>query len=589
MKPLVLFAVSGAILSAGLLVGANGRQSAAPVKPEGVGEAIGTLRAKTIAGASVAVPIAGAKLTVVALTSTTCPLTRKYGPELARLEDAYRARGVRFVWVNPEPDADGADVRGAVKRLGLEGPYVKSAAWARALGAKTTTETFVLDAEGRVRYRGAVDDQYSLGAALPKPRHRYLAGALDALLAGKRPPVAATSAPGCLLALSAPPAAVPGYYGRVEAIVQKNCLPCHREGGPAPFRLDTYAAVKARAPMLKYAVEQGIMPPWFAAKGAGPWRNDRTLSAEDREALIAWAGEGTPKGDPKRAVAAPKFVPGWTIGKPDAVFALPEPVAIPADGTMPYRIVDVPTNFAEDRWARGIEVLPGDRGVVHHVLVFVRPPEVAGKKNRWRDAAEGLGGFFGGYVPGNSALEYPAGMAKRIPKGSVLRFQIHYTPNGIATTDRTKIGLVFSPKPEHEVQTTALHNLGFRIPAGDPNHPVTAEIVSPWNARILSFLPHMHVRGKAARYEVVRADGVRSTLLDVPKYDFDWQLNYVYDRPMEVRAGDRLIYTAWYDNSEGNPANPDPTRTVGWGEQTYDEMHLGYLEFIVPGQKVAGR
>ncbi len=585
MKPLTSLALSGTLLSTGLIVGATSRGGAASAGP--AGRSISVLRGKAISGAAVSIPVAGAKFTVVALTSTTCPITLRYGPTLARLEDAYAAKGVRFIFVNPESDAKDADARAAIKRLGLNGPYVKAAAWAQKLGAKTTTETFVLDAKGGVRYRGAVDDQYAIGAALPKPRHRYLADALDALLAGKKPPVATTPAPGCLLALSVPAApAVPVYHGEVEAIVQKNCLSCHREGGPAPFALDSFASVKARAPMIKYVVEKGIMPPWYAAKGAGPWRNDRTLSDADRKSLMTWAEKETPKGNPAKATAPPKFVRGWTIGKPDAVFSIPEPLAVPAEGTMPYRIVDVPTGFTEDRWVKGIEVVPGDRRVVHHVLVFVRQPGVAKtRQERLADATEGLNGFFGGYVPGNSGLEYPAGMAKRIPKGSILRFQIHYTPNGTATTDQTKIGLVFSGTPEHEVHTTALRNLRFSIPPKADNHAVTAEIKAPWNAEILSFLPHMHVRGKAARYEIVRADGTRSTLLDVPRYDFNWQLNYVYKKPMSVKAGDQLIYTAWYDNSEKNPANPDPNRNVGWGEQTYDEMHLGYLEFIIPGQK----
>lgn len=587
MKPLTSLTLAGTLLSAGVIVAAGSRQSAAPAdRGAGIGRTVGTLRAKAVTGAATTVPVAGAKFTVVALTSTTCPLCLRYGPTLARLEDAYAKKGVQFVFVNPESDANGAEVKATIKRLGLNGSYVTDPAWARKLGAKTTTETFVLDAKGQVRYRGAVNDQYSIGAALPKPRHNYLVGAIDALLAGKAPPVASTPAPGCLLALSEPIVAVPAYHGNVEAIVQKNCLSCHREGGVAPFKLDSYAAVKARAPMIKYVVETGIMPPWHAAKGSGPWRNDRTLSEADRNALMTWADKGTPKGDPKRATAPPQFVPGWTIGKPDAVLSLPKPIAIPADGVMPYENVDVPTDFAEDRWVRKIEIVPSDRRVVHHVLVFVRQsgPRKGGRLARLAEATEGLGGFFGGYVPGNSAMVYADGIAKRLPKGAVLRFQIHYTPNGTATTDRTKIGLVFAPKPEHEVRTIGLVNLRFAIPPNAPNHEVTAQITTPSDAEILSFLPHMHLRGKAARYERIAGDGTRSTMLDVPKYDFNWQLNYIYKEPLRINAGDKIVYTAWYDNSEGNRANPDPSKTVHWGEQTFNEMMLGYIEYIVSGQ-----
>ena len=580
MRPLTTLTLGAAALAAGLLFAASARQGAVPVKA--VGRTIPTLRGQSVAGGAVAIPVAGARFTVVALTSTTCPLCLKYGPTLAKLEDAYAAKGVRFVFVNPETDANVAETRAAAKRLGLNGPQVASPAWARTLGARTTTETFVLDAKGGVRYRGAVDDQHSLGASLPAPRKRYLALALDALLAGKAPAVAATSAPGCLLALPAPAAKAVAYYGGVERIVQENCLPCHREGGVAPFRLDSYESTKARAPMMRYVVEKGIMPPWHAKKGSGPWRNDRTLSAEDRQALLTWADRGTPKGDPKLATKAPEFVPGWTIGRPDAVFELPTPVAVRADGTMPYKNVDVPTNLLEDKWVRSIEIVPGDRRAVHHVLVFAREP--GAKRGRFQELSEGLGGFFGGYVPGNSAMAYAPGIAKRLPKGSVLRFQIHYTPYGTATTDRTKIGLIYADRPEHEVQTIGLANLFFQIPPKTKDYGVQAEVTSPWNAEIISFLPHMHLRGQAARYEVVHADGSSEPLLEVPRYDFNWQTNYVYREPKSIRAGDKLVYTAWYDNTEGNRANPDPTRAVHWGEQTFDEMMLGYVEFIVPGQ-----
>ena len=580
MKPLQLLGLSGALLSAGVLLAAR-PQSARPTKASKA--RIARLSGKSVGGTVAVAPVPGARLTVVALTSTTCPLGLKYGPALARLEDAYAAKGVRFVWVNPEPDATPADIRAAAKRLGFEGPVVRDAAWAHRLGAKTTTETFVLDPKGNVRYRGAVDDQYAIGAALPKARNRYLVDALDSLLAGRDPKVRATSAPGCVLAPRPRPIpAVPAYYGRIEGIVQKNCLPCHREGGPAPFRLDSFAAVKARAPMIAYVVKEGIMPPWFAAKDTGPWRNDRTLLQADKDALIAWANEGTPKGDPKRAQKAPEFVPGWTIGKPDTVFQIPAPVKVQAEGIMSYVNVDVPTSFAEDKWAKSIEIVPTARRVVHHVLVFVRVPGANGPT----EDRDGLGGFFAGYVPGQSALKYGPAFAKRLPKGATLRFQMHYTPNGTATEDRTKVGVIWGEKPESEVLTVGLSNLFMSIPAGAENHRVAAEIISPVDAEILSFLPHMHVRGKAAKYEVARKEGdktVRETLLDVPKYDFNWQLNYVAATPMKVKRGERLIYTAWYDNSERNPANPDPKVRVGWGEQTFDEMHLGYIEFFVPG------
>lgn len=373
-----------------------------------------------------------------------------------------------------------------------------------------------------------------------------------------------------------------GYHGNIDKLVQEKCLPCHREGGVGPFKLDSYTEVKKRGAMLNRVIAEGIMPPWFAKESAAPFMNDSSLTKEEKQRFASWVSAGMPEGDRSKASKAPTFVADWTIGKPDAEFKIPQPVKIPAEGILPYKIVDVPTNFTEDKWVEKIEVLPGDRSVVHHVLVFARTPGA----NRLEDQLEGVGGYFGIYVPGNSALVYGNGLAKQIPKGAVLRFQIHYTTNGAETTDQTKIGLVFAKSaPKQEVRTGSLANLAFFIPAKANNHRVEAKLEVPTNVQILSFLPHMHLRGKAAKYELLDANGSKKTLLDVPKYDFNWQLNYVLKKPLPVSGGQSLIYTAWYDNSAENPANPNPNKLVTWGEQTDDEMHLGYVDYIVTGEK----
>jgi len=396
-----------------------------------------------------------------------------------------------------------------------------------------------------------------------------------------------SSATASVVGLKAPEK--PTFHGQIEHIIQKRCLSCHREGGVAPFSLASYEAVKSRAKMLQVVTDQGIMPPWFATKGSGPWRNDMSMPEAEKATLGNWIKNGMPKGDPKLAPKPVSFVSGWTIGKPDAVFQLPDPVKIKESGIMPYANINVPTNFTEDKWVDKIEVIPGDRRAVHHVLVFVRSQETASLSRREQvadsDARDELSGFFGIYVPGNSALTYPKGLAKRIPKGAVLRFQLHYTPYGKATTDQTKIGFVFAKEPpKSEVRTASIANLRFQIPPGAEKHQVDAQIRVPTNVEILSFLPHMHVRAVAAKYELEQA-GKTKTLLDVPNYDFNWQLNYVLNQPLKVSAGETVKFSAWYDNSENNPANPDPNKTVRWGSQTFDEMHLGYIEYIVPGEK----
>lgn len=552
-----------------------------------------TATAKDIIGATVTIPAKGAKATVIAFTGTTCPIAQKLGPTLAALEDTYAKKGVKFIFVNPSTTEDVPEMKEQIKRLKLNGHYVHDpeSILVQKTGAKTTTEVFVLNSKGSVIYRGALNDQYAIGAVKPAPKNHYLRDALDSLLAGKTPKVKQTEAPGCVLSLPEPKAATSiTYHGRVEAIIQEKCVSCHRDGGVAPFKLDTFQDVKGRAPMIEFVLKQGIMPPWFAHDSGAkesPWLNDMSMTAEQKETIYAWIKEGMAQGDPSDAPKPRAFVPGWIIGKPDQTFKIPAPISVPATGVMAYQNRDVPTNLTEDKWVQAIEVKPSDRSVVHHVLVFVRQPGTkAPQAGSVEEALEELSGFFGAYVPGNSSLVYSNGLAKRLPKGSVLRFQIHYTPNGKATEDQTEIGLIYAKTPpQSEVHTASLANLRFAIPPGAPNHPVTARLRIPADVQVLSYLPHMHLRGKAARYELVDQAGKKTTLLDVPNYDFNWQLNYVYKQPKTLRKGDELIYTAWYDNSEENHANPDPTRTVTWGAQTFDEMHLGYLEYIVPGEK----
>ena len=517
----------------------------------------------------------GSKLTVVAFTNTTCPVCKKFSPALRRLEADFASKGVSVLFVNPTKTDKPAD-------HGFAGRYVHDTdgTLTAAFGATTTAEVFVLDSARTLQYRGAISDQYGLGYALDAPRTNYLAVAVADLLAGKQPVVSATTAPGCELSPDAAkvPAVAQTYHARIERIILTNCVECHRSGGVAPFRLDTYDDVVANKAMIRKVVNKGTMPPWFAAPvkaGAhSPFANDRTLTAADKNDLLAWLASDMKKGDPAEAPLPRNYESGWLIGKPDAVFEIPEPIEVKAEGTMKYQTTGVPTNYDEDRWVQALEVQPTAREVVHHVLVFALP--------KGHQKGDHLEGFFAVYVPGNNALVYPEGYAKKLPKGATLGFQIHYTPNGKATSDRTKIGLIFAKeKPRYEVRVAEISNKSFSIPPGADNHKVVGSIpYVPFDARILALFPHSHLRGKAARYELKTPDGT-TTLLDVPHYDFNWQLQYRFAEPVPVARGAGLIYTAWYDNSDKNPANPDPKAAVKWGPQTFEEMHLGYVEFVI--------
>jgi len=582
------------------------RQGPQPVRPgdHGVGRFVPEVSFVDLSGKSRQLSeIAKARVTVFATTSTSCPLSKKYLPTLV---DLVKSSGSEITWVlvNPQVTDKQADMQTASGQFEGRAIYVhdKEGRLAATLGALTTTDVIVLDSARTIVYHGAIDDQYGFGYSIDAPRYRYLADALAAITAGKQPLVSATEAPGCTLEQSSkgPQASSVTYHNRISRIMQRHCVECHREGGVAPFALDTYDDVAAHSGMVKQVVERGIMPPWFAVESkastepkpdAGskavhtPWANDRSLAEIEKKDLLAWIAEGKLEGDRRDAPQPLKFDEGWLIGKPDAIFQFARPVPIKATGVMPYQNIIVETNLPEDKWVQAIEVQPGDRGVVHHVLVFVQGAD-SGDDEPVDDAAAERGGFWGIYVPGNSTLVYPDGFAKRIPKGAKLKFQMHYTPNGTATTDRTSIGLIWARQPpKHEVRVAGIVNARISIPPGADNHLEEATLRLPMDATITGFLPHLHLRGKACRYEVTRSTGETTTLLDIPRYDFNWQLLYRYFEPLSLKAGESIRFTAWYDNSDRNPANPDPTKTVRWGSQTFDEMHLGYVEYYIPGAK----
>jgi peroxiredoxin len=550
----------------------------------GVGRRLPSLAGTDLDGKSVNLEAGtGNKALLLAFFSANCPLSAKFAPELARLQKDCVTNHVRMILVDPMKDESAATVRDFLSKNGLSTPVVmdKDGAITAALGAKTTTETFLVDAARTLAYRGAINDQYGLGYQIDAPKHLYLREALDAVLKGNLPMIAATSAPGCALdeLKAAHPTVAVTYHNQIERILNQNCVECHRADGLAPFSLQGYADVLEHAAMIKKQVTRGVMPPWFAAAPesghASPWSNDRSLSEHDKTDLLAWLNSDRAQGDPAEAPLPRQFPKGWSIGQPDVVFQIPQPVSIKAEGTMPYQNVTVPTNLTEDRWISGYEIIPTDRSVVHHVIVRLIPP---GGKPQDRGEREG---FLAAYVPGNSLRLYPEGFAKKLPAGSTLHFQIHYTPRGKQTQDQLKIGLKFATKPpQYVVHITSVANPRINIPPNEANHVETATRPVPVDMMVTAFMPHMHVRGKSFKYELTKLDGSVETLLEVPHYDFNWQLQYRLSRPLFIPRGSIVKITAVYDNSSENHANPDPNKTVRWGEQTTDEMMLGYVEFF---------
>jgi mono/diheme cytochrome c family protein/Ca2+-binding EF-hand superfamily protein len=566
-------------------------RGAAALKPGdvGIGRMIADVAFTDLAGrAHTLGAVAGKRGMVIAMTSATCPVSKRYLPSLARLERELAAQGLALLLVNPFASETTDDIKAQIAPHAFAAPYVhdRTKSLTAALAARTTTEVFLLDARRTLLYRGAIDDQYGLTYNLDAPRHRYLADAVNALVAGQRPRLEATGAPGCELDLADATAstATPVTYHRdVARILQQNCASCHHDGGIAPFALTDLAEVRDRARAIRRVVSNGNMPPWFAAPppaGAShPWANDRSLSERDRSDLLAWlASADRPLGDPADAPAARTFPREWSIGEPNLVVPLSRAYDIQATGFMPYQFDVVETRLAEDKWVAAFEVLPTSRDVVHHVIINVHEK---GADARGRD--EGATGYWAAYVPGNGAHTYPEGFARKLPAGARVSFQIHYTPSGKATQDRLRLGLVFAKSPpRYEVRTLPLAKRDLRIPPGAAAHVESVSRPVPFDLPVLSFMAHMHVRGKAFKYELIPADGATETLLDIPRYDFNWQLRYDLKQPKLIPRGSSLRVTAVYDNSADNPANPDPTKLVKWGPQTVDEMMIGYLEYFTP-------
>lgn len=401
-------------------------------------------------------------------------------------------------------------------------------------------------------------------------------------------------------------AQTPTFTKDVAPILDRNCVICHRKGDIAPMSLTSYEDARPWAKSIKAQVATGKMPPWHATEPRGTFSNDRRLTDREKETLVAWVDHGAPKGDSKDLPPVPTFAAGWEIGKPDLVLSMDKPFAVPESGTIRYQYVQIPTNFTEDKWVKAIEVRPGVRSVVHHILVFSKEPEgkiaqppftpVVPKMPAFgtNDGDKSPGVLIATTAPGTNAMTFTEGTALRIKTGSVLTFQIHYTANGKATEDKSSVGLIFAKEPpQQEMRTSAFMNPMFTLPPGDPNKEVDSAIEFNQDAHIHAIFPHTHVRGKDWSYQVVYADGRKEQVLSVPHYDFNWQTYYTFTKPLAMPKGSRLEAVAHYDNSENNPSNPDPKIAVHWGEQTWQEMQYTGLTFTVDqtekAQTPAGR
>ena len=528
---------------------------------------------------------------VLAILGVECPLAKNYAPRLKELAAEFEKQGVAFIGIDANVQDSLSEIGQFVKTYELTFPLLKdnNNLIADKLGAVRTPEVFLLDKDHVVRYWGRIDDQYGFktgaGYVKPKLRNRYLADAITQMLAGQEIAQPVIEAHGCFVGRVTKPepkaVAEVTYSKHIARLVQNRCVECHRKGEVAPFTLTSYDDVAAWAETIREVVDEGRMPPWFADPKYGHFRNDSRLSADEKAQLHAWVDAGCPEGDPKDLPEPRKFVDGWQMGEPDQVVYMDEKAYdVPAEGAVEYKYFTVDPGWTEDKWIQATESRPGNRAVVHHIIVFVKTPGSADFASR---------GGIGGYAPGTPPDINPPGMATMVPAGSKLVFQMHYTTNGVAQSDRSQIGIKFTDREtvKKAVRSGVVGNATFRIPPGDGNHEVVAKHLFFKDTLLLDVTPHMHVRGKDFKYEAEYPDGTKEVLLDVPAYDFNWQLRYLFKEPKLMPKGTRITCTAHFDNSADNLANPDPTKEVTYGDQTWEEMMFGFYTSVDPKQDLS--
>jgi peroxiredoxin len=551
-----------------------------------------------------------AKAIVITFTGINCPIGDLYVPRLSELARANEGRRVVFLAINSNSHETTDQIREHARQHAIPFPVLRDHdnRVADSYMVQRTCETFVLDGNLRLRYRGAIDDQYARGSRRDQPLGNYLVEAIESVVAGRDVSLATTQVAGCPIERVTPRArariapvtreiqtlldqgesqvsvGAVTYATEVASILHQKCATCHRRGQVAPFSLLTYDDARRWATSIGEVVGDRRMPPWQADPRYGVFANDRSLTPRQSAVLKAWVEQDAPAGDLAHAPPAPEYPVGWTIGAPDVVFEVPETFKVKADGTLPLQHFRVKTQFKRDMWVRAAEARPGDRAVVHHIFVYVDDHAVG------LDGKPVLKRYLTGYAPGDMPSVFPEGVARKVPAGSDLTFEVHYTPIGQERHDRSSVGMVFATEPpEHEAITKGISQRKLWIPPGAKNHAERSSWILPFDAHLLSLTPHMHLRGVDFTYTATYPDGRSEVLLAVPRYDINWQSCYRLSKPKPIPRGTRIDCLAHYDNSAENHANPDPGAFVTWGEQTFDEMMIGYVDFYIDGPVEAFR
>jgi peroxiredoxin len=516
------------------------------------------------------------KAVVLFFTANECPIARQSASKLRKLRETFSDRGVDILMVNSSMADDRKSISKEMADLGAwHIPVLKDDAQgvAQHLGVKRTGETIAISTKDwKIFYRGAIDDQLVEGSQKPQATEHYLEDALNQFLDEKLIARAKTVARGCLISFegSAESDTPVGYAKDVAPLLERKCVHCHSAGNIGSWSMSSYKKVKSMGSMIEEVLLARRMPPWDADPAIGKFANDGSLTVPEKQTLLRWVRQGAPRGegDDLLELSPTKPAADWPLGQPDIVLRLPKPEEIPATGVLDYRHIPVLAGNTNEAWVGGVWVRPGNNKVVHHVIARVKD----GRKDHL-----GQREMFAGWAPGATQGWYPQGAGKLLPANAKFDFEMHYTPNGTPQTDQTEIGLyLLKEKPSKRFESVPVVNAQFEIPAGNPEAQTEAMYGFTRGATLHSVTPHMHLRGRSMKFELLSPDGKRETICSVPRYDFNWQLTYVLAKPRKILPGAWAVLSGSWDNSPRNPANPDPKKTIHWGDQSFDEMFLGW-------------
>ncbi|MBX9791825.1 MAG: redoxin domain-containing protein [Pirellulales bacterium] len=533
---------------------------------------------------------------VVVFVGIECPLVRLYLPCLAEIAKRYAQQGVELIALDANRQDAGTEVAAFAREFALTFPLLidRDNCIADACGATRTPEVFVYDSNRVVRYHGRIDDQFAAGLQRPQATSHDLVDAIEAILAARDVARPSTPLSGCLIGRIRKMQmdstggngrmlddSTPTWSRDISRIFQQHCEECHRPGQIGPFPLQTFADVAGWEDMIAEVVDQRRMPPWHASPEFGRFESDLQLPVEAREAILNWIRAGAPEGNRGDLPPPRQFSEDWQIGNSDDVFAMAaKPFTVPANGVLEYQYFVVDPEFREDRWITAVECRPSNPAVVHHINVFLLPPEIGEPFERDQLTNH----LLWAWAPGVRPLVLPPGMARRVAAGTKLVFQMHYTAVGKAQKDRSQLAVRYAEPANvrQPVEIALAVNNTFTLPPHAPDTRVVAWYEFQRPALLFAMHPHMHLRGRSFRFEAVYPNGEAEVLLDIPRFEFGWQYEYRLAEPKYMPEGTRICCLAHFDNSEANPLNPAPNATVRWGDQTWDEMMIGYLHIAWP-------